>query len=400
MTDQRLILSETCTSSVSSTPKKTKDMASNAEKHLGVRPTFARTDSHQDGMVNHSFECRPVAPTTTYTAALDKPGNIHILSLPREVRDQIYSYLHKPLQLRWELNKHNVHCVSVTMPMAPIAALFRTCTRLNEEYRESRLLRTLAATISTTRATNHETAALTDMQCHAVEKAVIMHAEPAAIEQVGALLASVRDLTILVDNKRSMTEDPTIWNELQTLESLLSPFHQTLATIRIGIHQRQDPHPLQMNSRRETKLYKDPSLSTASFMPLPKPSFMGKRLVQQAAGYRLQLVLLQLHPSDQKDLLERFHRHKTGVYVYSNEPSLQLAKHGLYWEQEEAVRSFPMVCSWFNMLRSMNLNLRDRFDAFGVTDAWIQTEYGSMATKMVEWREKKGTDAVRWEAYI
>ncbi|KAJ4338362.1 hypothetical protein N0V95_008060, partial [Ascochyta clinopodiicola] len=169
-----------------------------------------------------------------------------------------------------------------------------------------------------------------------------MHAAPAPIEHVATLLASIRDLTILVNNKRSMTEDPTIWSELQTLESILSPFHQTLSTIRIGIHQWQDPHPLQMNSRRETKTYTDPSLSTPAFMPTPNTTFMGKPLVQQAAGYRLQLVLLQLHPSDQKDLLERFHRHKTGVYVYSHELPRELAKDGLYWTEGEVVAGFPM----------------------------------------------------------
>jgi hypothetical protein len=152
-----------------------------------------------------------------------------------------------------------------------------------------------------------------------------------------------------------------------------------------------------MNSRRETKEYKDTNLATSTFMPMPNTTFMGKPLVQQAAGYRLQLVLLQFHPSDQKDLLERFHRHKTGVYVYSNEPSLQLAKDGMYWSQEEAVRSFPMSCSWFNMQRSMDLNSRDRLIAFGVTDAWIQTEYGPNAQKMWEWRERSGIDAEEWE---
>lgn len=348
-------------------------------------------------MIYHNFEYAPMGSTVAYTPAADQPGDLHILSLPREIRNQIYSYLHQPLQLRWELNKHDVHCVAIKVPEAPVPAVFQTCTRLHEEYRESRMLRNLAATISTTRATNHETAALTDLQCHAVQGSVIMHAKSAPIENVATLLASIKNLTILVDNKRSMTEDSSIWSELQTLESLLSPFHQTLSTVRIGFHQWQDPHPLQMGSRRETKTYRDPSLSTSTFMPAPSKTFMGKALIQQAAGYRLQLVLLQLHPSDPKDLLERFHRHKTGVYVYSDEPSLRLAKDGLYVEQEEAARSFPMNCSWFNMQRSMNLNLRDRFDAFGVTDAWIQAEYGSMAKKMMEWREIRGANALEWE---
>lgn len=364
---------------------------------MGAKPTFARMDSHQDVMEYHNFDLPPVS-TVPHINSMTETGALHLLSLPREIRDHIYSYLHEPRQIRWELNKHDVHCVSINVPKAPIPAVLRTCTRLHDEYQQSRLVRTLGATISTTRATNHETAALTDLQCHAVEGSVIMHAEPAPIDHVAHLLASVRDLTILMDNKRSMNEDSSVWNELRTLESVLSPFHQTLSTIRIGIHQWQDPSPLQMNSRRETKAYRDPSLSTAKFMPTPNTTFMGKPLVQQAAGYRLQLVLLQLHPSDQKDLLERFHRHRTGVFVYSNESPVRLAKDELYWQQEEAVQSFPMNCSWFNMQRSMNLNLRDRFDAFGVTDAWIQTEYGPNARKMMEWREKRGANAVEWEA--
>jgi hypothetical protein len=371
-------------------------MDSDAVSLIGAKPTFARMDSHQGDMEYHNFDL-PLASTTVHTSNVTDTGALQLLNLPREIRDNIYSYLHQPRQIRWEIGKHDVHCVSINVPKAPISAVFQTCTRLHEEYRQSRNLRTLAATISTTRATNHETAASTDLQCHAVDGSVIMHAEPAPIEHVAHLLASVRDLTILMDNKRSMDDDTPVWNELQTLESLLSPFHQMLTTIRIGIHQWQDPNPLQMKSRRETKAYTDPSLSTAKFMPTPNSTFMGKPLIQQAAGYRLQLVLLQLHPSDQKDLLERFHRHRTGVYVYSNDAPRQLARDGLYWAQEEVVESFPMNCSWFNMQRSMNLNLRDRFDAFGVTDAWIQTEYGPNARKMMEWREKRGVDAVKWE---
>src|SRR5690242_12639286 len=335
----------------------TEIMVSHPGRLLGARPAFARIDSHQNEVMYDTFDCSPIIPKTISNPADgSQVKNLHLLNLPREIRDQIYSHLYRPAQIRWELNKHDVHCVTITVPKAPITAILRTCTRLYEEYRESRLLRNLAAIVSTTRATNHETAALTDLQCHAVEGSLIMHAEPAAIEHVANLLATVRDLTILVNNKRSMTDDPTIWSELQTLESLLYPFHQMMSTIRIGIHQWQDPTPLQMSSRRETKAYTDSKCGTSTFMPTPKTTFMGKPLVQQAAGYRMQLVLLQLHPSDQKDLLERFHRHKTGAYVYSNDSPLRLAKDGLYWSEAEAVESFPMNCSWFNMQRSMSLN--------------------------------------------
>lgn len=371
-------------------------MDSGAGRLTGAKPIFARMDSHQDVLEYENFDL-PLASTVMQSPSMIDTGALRLLDLPREIRDHIYFYLHQPRQLRWEIGKHDVHCVSINVPKAPVPAVFQTCSRLHEEYRESRSLRTLAATISTTRATNHETAASTDLQCHAVEGSVIMHAEPAPIEHVAHLLASVRDLTILMDNKRSMNDDAVVWNEMRTLESLLSPFHQTLTTVRIGIHQWQDPNPLQMGSRRETKAYTDPKLGTSDFMPTPNTMFMGKPLVQQAAGYRLQLVLLQLHPSNQKDLLERFHRHRTGVYVYSNEPPLRLAKDGLHWQQEEVVQSFPVNCSWFNMQRSMNLNLRDRFDAFGVTDAWIQTEYGPNAKRMTEWREKRGADSIQWE---
>lgn len=357
---------------------------------LNDRPPFGRMDSHQDSPMSYELECPRMFRPSICTPSISTVNELHLLSLPREIRDQIYAHLYQPRQLRWELHKRDVHCVTIDVPRAPIPAVLRTCTRLYEEYQQSRLSRTLAATISATRATNHETAALTDLQCHAVQDSVIQHGEAAPIEHVAHLLASIKDLTILVNNKRSMTDDPTIWNELGTLESLLSPFRQSLATIRVGIHQWQDPKPLQMNSRRETKTYQDPDLIGSNFMPAPNASFMGKPLVQLAAGYRMQLVLLQLHPSDPKDLQERFHRHKTGVYVFSNEPSLRLAKDGLYWESEEAVQSFPMSGSWFNMQRSMTLNLRDGFEAAGVTDAWIEKEYAPNVSRMAEWREESG----------
>lgn len=372
-------------------------MATPVQRVLGSRPAFARTDSHQDGGIYEDFKFPPIPQTTVIAPEINEFNRLNLLGLPREIRDQIYAHLHQPLSVRWELNKRDVHCVTIDMPKAPLPAVLRTCRQLHDEYRQSRLLRSLGAIISTTRATNHETAALTDLQCHAVDGSIIMHAKPAPIEHVANLLVSIKDLTVLVNNKRSMTDDPTIWSELQTLESMLSPFHSMISTIRIGIHQWQDPTPLQMNSRRQTKVYMDPNLSTHKFMPESNATFMGKPLVQKAAGYRMQLVLLQPHPSDEKDLLERFHRHRTGLYIYSNVSPQRLAKDGLYWSEEDAVLSFPMNCSWFNMQRSMSLNLRDRFDAFGVTDAWIQTEYGPNARRMKEWRERRGLCALEWD---
>ncbi|KAJ4314150.1 hypothetical protein N0V94_006609, partial [Neodidymelliopsis sp. IMI 364377] len=237
-------------------------MDSRTGSQLGVKPSFARMDSHQDGLTYVNFNYEPVAApsTTTTTVAYSQAttSGTHLLALPREIRNQIYTYLHQPLQFRWEINKHDVHCATISVSQAPIPSVLQTCTRLRDEYQESPIFRNLSATLSTTRATNHETAALTDMQCHAVCDSVILHTTPTPLEHIATLFSSLRTLTILTSNKRSMPSDPSIWSALSTLENLLSPFRDTLHTIRIGIQQCQDPAPLQMGSRREKKTYSDP----------------------------------------------------------------------------------------------------------------------------------------------
>src|SRR5690242_7197518 len=68
------------------------------------------------------------------------------LSLPRETRNQIYRYLYRDLELRG-IRKIGDSQVFVRVTKAPYPNVFRVCTRLNAEYKESGPTKDLAAII-------------------------------------------------------------------------------------------------------------------------------------------------------------------------------------------------------------------------------------------------------------
>lgn len=72
-----------------------------------------------------------------------------ILNIPREIRNQVYEYLHQPVRVTWEVREQTICCTSLEVDQAPITNDFLVCARMKEEYLESRIFKNLAATIRT-----------------------------------------------------------------------------------------------------------------------------------------------------------------------------------------------------------------------------------------------------------
>lgn len=62
----------------------------------------------------------------------------HLLSLPRELRDKIYSDLHRvtTFDWKWKSSRSRSELIRVTIQKAPLLAVLLTCTQLHDEYLE------------------------------------------------------------------------------------------------------------------------------------------------------------------------------------------------------------------------------------------------------------------------
>lgn len=77
-----------------------------------------------------------------------------LLSLPRELRDQIYNYLHEKIALRWYYVPSNFPesqglnpIYDIQIEQAPLISVLLTHSRLKEEYVESVIFKRLSATL-------------------------------------------------------------------------------------------------------------------------------------------------------------------------------------------------------------------------------------------------------------
>jgi hypothetical protein len=62
----------------------------------------------------------------------------NLLSLPREISNQIYSYIHRPVYFDCpDPSPPVTGYAKVEVPMAPVTDILFTCTQLEEESRES-----------------------------------------------------------------------------------------------------------------------------------------------------------------------------------------------------------------------------------------------------------------------
>jgi hypothetical protein len=74
----------------------------------------------------------------------------HLLTLPREIRNEIYGYLTKEIKFDWvweqEFDSDGPYTATVLIEDVPICAILLTHSRLCEEYLEARCFKELHAT--------------------------------------------------------------------------------------------------------------------------------------------------------------------------------------------------------------------------------------------------------------
>jgi hypothetical protein len=83
----------------------------------------------------------------------------HLLTLPREIRNEIYGYLTKEIKFDWvwehEFDSDGPYMATVLIEDVPICAILLTHSRLCEEYLEARCFKELHATIDANLSIGH-----------------------------------------------------------------------------------------------------------------------------------------------------------------------------------------------------------------------------------------------------
>jgi hypothetical protein len=146
-------------------------------------------------------------------------SSVTLLSLPREIRDIIYSYLHQDLSLDWGFRMYPFplggHCaVQIQIQHVPIPALLRSCAQIYHECSQDTHFRKPTITISG------------DSTFHMLES------EPTNQARIFKILGGIRHLNFLIDTEDGETAKER-WASIDELCETIAVLSPKLETIRV-----------------------------------------------------------------------------------------------------------------------------------------------------------------------
>lgn len=284
----------------------------------------------------------------TYIMDLSTP---HFLTLPRELRNRVYSYLTRQLDFDWnrgDVSKpgSSLGDVQITEPVpvrlinCPLPHVFRIHPQITEEYRE------VCITLLE---------AIINFSLHALEK-LLFDPQPESDAMDNAALSQLRHITIFVKLHARTTSENLDWkNQLDLLQAVISKAPK-LATLRLALQQQYylAPSPVFNDQGVPSVLVPaDSRLQNAQsspFLPEVPLSLGDMSLVQRGEGYRVGYVKTftgksSLHgiiPSYTISGREHYISHgirKIGVYTFAREDEYYSKR---LWMEEEVVANWPM----------------------------------------------------------
>ncbi|KAF1847624.1 uncharacterized protein K460DRAFT_402959 [Cucurbitaria berberidis CBS 394.84] len=303
------------------------------------------------------------------TAAVNDPHATSVvprlLTIPRELRDKIYAYLHQSFTISWGwTHTHPPAHFSVTFNLeienAPQPSVLLTHTRLHDEYLEALSHRNLSA-------------------------AVYVQSRPAYIESLSRLvklnpeltmhskkddeaMAHLRYVIILFDcnnaNVGNLAPGSTFWGEdgMQAFATALLLKAPHLSALHIAL-QYQPARGL------EKAIHSDTTFRSGSFLHPPPPFIAGIPLVQRAEGYRLYYCNKALNGA-----LWNYQIVQVGCYTYHRD-----------------VHKKPMGWAPRNILDAWELTSHHE----AINEPTMNTFNNLLPTMMREWRTKVGHEAAK-----
>ncbi|KAJ8112735.1 hypothetical protein OPT61_g4966 [Boeremia exigua] len=216
----------------------------------------------------------------------------HLLTLPREIRDEIYGYLHQRLEPK------SMQVFQVTVSNAPLLPVLLTHSRLHEEYLQADCFRNLAAIV----------------QCrYEHPNAWLSNSTPLRARDIAAL-ARVRHTTLFVAMYRVSTVLRAVPAVQEKLDVLSRMGWRTSCQITLRVALKDNYLGFATN-----RWSLDPSVPLTSRLSLQK-SLAGMAMIQHAGGYKYELDFrTSIH-----------HLFEVRVYLYANTPNEKL------WTLKEA----------------------------------------------------------------
>jgi hypothetical protein len=154
-------------------------------------------------------------------------ASTHLLSLPREIRDQIYGYIHRPLF--FAIPSSLVAATGyarVEVPMAPISNVLLTCTRMKDEYLESCVYADHTVVLHKDKSSVYRTSRATE-----VTDATIRSTRARDWSSLKAAFKQFKHMVLLMEGKCSFEG----LNNLRNLDSMLKNLCPLLSSVKVGI---------------------------------------------------------------------------------------------------------------------------------------------------------------------
>jgi hypothetical protein len=312
------------------------------------------------------------------------PATAHLLGLPRELRDIIYSHLSRDIVLPWELNKDEKYAgecerVNVWLYDAPIAHVLRIHPQINAEYKEASCFKKLAAEVAI------------DLVVPIQDKTLAGSLTP--LEHA---VSHVRYATMIFDH----VADPATSHGKEhqdTLQSLINSFIDwgtnllvfKCAIQQLGLHHWRGATSQTVISHRRLLLGFEhlPADDRENFMPGPPDSLGDLTLLQRGDGYKLYyhscwtksyaLRNVDLAPNilHDGDVVPFQKIAKIGIYMFGVG---NVDKH--FWEKEEVAELWELPSEYPEPV------------VFQPTSKEETEMVARLPWELREWKEKRGAE--------
>jgi hypothetical protein len=321
----------------------------------------------------------------------------NLLTLPRELRDRIYSHLTHQIDLSWDYSDIStligadgdtqlIEPVHVRVLNYPIPQVLCVHPRIYEEYHAA-CLNNLEAVINPALYTLEDSR----VSPHYMSK-----------DFTGAVLARLRHVTIFETLHAKTTSNNLDWQDHLNLLGALTKTASKLVTVRVALRQQYHANSptfdeVQMPSVLIPAATRLANATSHPFLPAMPPTLNAMPLLQRGEGYHIGYAPTSLSPRSPFPQ-PTTHTHtingrmyslshairKIGIYMYSREDS-NFSKR--MWNVKEVVERWPIRRYPKEAIESVE---RERGKVFA-RSPW---EFG-------EWVERRGGETVkRWEGAL
>lgn len=225
-----------------------------------------------------------------------------LLTIPRELRNNVYTYLYHEVSLWWDWGKgqdcrkgHIVNQVPVRFHNAPCSNVIRAHSRLCHEYIKSAPMKDLSATIEVYPSIYTNVSTDKDVDLGVLSK------------RVTSAFKNLRNITIFLTYidalSRSYVPGAEMWASIERLIEAIKHEAPHLSNVRVAFKHNSGPELARPEQQCDT-------FATPNFLPGPPDSLVEFPLVQRAEGHH---ILCQRRGSSTRNTVLKY-----GAYVFSS----------------------------------------------------------------------------------